>query len=164
MTQPRAAVTVGAGAVVVREGRILLVRTTYGWATGKWLLPNGAQRPGESLAKCALRELAEETTLTGTAGRALALRSLATPKGSDTFLALAVSAADGEPMPDGRETDAAAFLSLAEIEALAQAGSIVRLHRIIAQHVLGGVPQPSLQTLPARDRDGNRGTATIYLF
>lgn len=156
--------TVGAGAVVVRDAAVLLVRTTYGWATGKWLIPNGAQHPGESLSECAVRELREESGLRGAAGRVVALRSLASARGSDTFVAVEVEARDGEPQPDGRETDAARFFTLAEIEELVTAGSIVRLHRIIAQHVLGDETLPPVQELPAVDRDGNPARATVYLF
>ncbi len=157
-------VTVGAGAVVVRDNRILMVRTTYGWAAGRWVIPNGTQHPGESLQDCALRELREEAALTGQAGGIVAVRSLATAAGSDTFVALAVAAAPGEPHPDGRETDAARFLTVADVEALAARGKVVRLHRIIAHHVLDGTPQAPVQTMPALDRTGNRGSSTVYLL
>ncbi len=157
------AARVGAGAVVVREGKLLLVRLTYGWAAGRWLLPNGGQEPGESLAACAERELTEETGLRGTAGRLVALRSLSSPLGSDTFVAFEVTGAEGKPAPDGEETDAAEFFALDEVEEMYGRREVVRLHRMIAQHVLGTEPQPAVQTLPARDRNGNPATATIYL-
>ena len=53
MSKPQT--SVGAGAVVVRAGKILLVRLTYGWAAGRWVVPNGRQHAGESLAACADR-------------------------------------------------------------------------------------------------------------
>jgi ADP-ribose pyrophosphatase YjhB (NUDIX family) len=154
---------VGAGAVVIRDEKILLVRLTYGWAKGRWLLPNGGQRPGESLAACAERELVEETALQGRAGALVAVRSLASPLGSDTFVAFATAVDKGTPEPDGEETDGADFFGLDEVEAMFQEKHVVRLHRLIAHHVLGGEPQPSVQTLPALDRDGNKATATVYL-
>ncbi|HJN93797.1 MAG TPA: NUDIX domain-containing protein [Dehalococcoidia bacterium] len=154
---------VGAGAVVIRNKKILLVRLTYGWAKGRWLLPNGGQQPGETLAACAERELIEEAALRGSAGRLLAIRSLASPLGSDTFVAFATSAPEGTPQPDGEETDGAAFFALDDIEAMYRERQVVRLHRLIAHHVLDGEPQPPVQTLPALDRDGNAATATVYL-
>ena len=86
------------------------------------------------------------------------------PSGSDTFIAFHTDADHGEPQPDRRETDAARFFSLAEIEELHADKTIVRLHRIIAHHVLDPGSQPTEQTLPARDRLGNPGTATVYLL
>lgn len=153
---------VGAGAVVVRDGRLLLVRTTYGWAAGKWVIPNGLQRPGESLADCALRELHEETGLSGTAGALLAVRSLSGPGGSDTFVALAVEAL-GEPVPDSREVDAAAFFDLPTIERLAAEGLVVPVHHLIAKHALSRGSAPAIHTLPALDHTGRPGASTVYL-
>ncbi len=153
----------GAGAVVVREGRILLVRQAYGWALGRWLIPNGALHAGETLAEAALRELQEETGLSGRAGAMVAVRSLASELGSDTFVALAVEAPDGEPRPDGAEVSAARFFDRAGVAELAAGGLIVRLHRLIAERALPGPsPDPYLE-LPARDRDGNPARALLYL-
>ncbi len=155
---------IGAGAVVVRDARLLLVRITYGWAKGRWLIPSGEQHPGESIAQCALRELHEEAGLRGRAGAISAVRSLATPSGSDTFIALHVDTDPGDPQPDGCETDAARFFSLADVDQLHADDTVVRLHRLIAHHILNPGSQPAQQTLPARDRHGNRGTATVYLL
>ena len=146
----------------MHERRLLLVRTTYGWAKGKWVVPNGGQHPGESLTACAERELREEAGLEGSAGELIAVRSLAAASGSDTFLALSVEAT-GEPSPDGGEIDAARFFGLAAIRALGEEGAIVRLHRLIAEHVLPGPSPESRQELPARDRNGDPATALIYL-
>ena len=157
-------VRVGAGAVVVRDDALLLVRHTYGWAQGRWLLPNGGQQSGETLADCAVRELREETGLSGIAGRLVAVRSLASVLGSDTFVALEVEVATGEPRPDGKETDGAQFFRAAVIGEMFERGEVVRLHRLIAAHVLSDPDQQAIQTLPALDRDGNPATSTIYLL
>ena len=149
---------------MIRDGGLLLVRLTYGWAAGRWVVPNGGQHPGESLAQCAERELMEETGLAGQAGAIVALRSLSSPLGSDTFVALATKVANGEPQPDGDETDGAQFFDLAAVRELDQQDQIVRLHRLIAEHVLGSDPEPKVETLPARDRDGNPANAVIYLL
>ena len=53
---------IGAAALILAEnGRVLLVRHTYGPLTRE--LPGGASEPGESVVETALRELREETGL-----------------------------------------------------------------------------------------------------
>lgn len=69
MTPPRPEVCVGA--VVVHEGRLLLVRRGRGAAVGLWSVPGGRVEPGETLATATVRELREETGLHGTCQRYL---------------------------------------------------------------------------------------------
>ena len=54
---------VGVGAVVVEEGRVLLVRRGSEPLKGQWSLPGGLLELGESLAGGVVRELREETGL-----------------------------------------------------------------------------------------------------
>jgi mutator protein MutT len=58
-------------AVVVRDGRLLLVRRSHRPDAGKWGFPGGKIESGETIAAAALRELAEETGLAATAGEVL---------------------------------------------------------------------------------------------
>jgi 8-oxo-dGTP diphosphatase len=48
-------------AVVVRGGRLLLVRRSHKPDAGRWGFPGGKIEPGETVMAAALRELAEET-------------------------------------------------------------------------------------------------------
>lgn len=52
---------VGVGIVCLRGGEVLLVRRSKPPREGGWSLPGGRQKPGETVRRCALRELAEET-------------------------------------------------------------------------------------------------------
>lgn len=54
---------VGVGAVVVDEGRVLLVRRGHEPLKGHWSLPGGMLEVGEPLAAGVIREVREETGL-----------------------------------------------------------------------------------------------------
>jgi mutator protein MutT len=54
---------VGVGAVIVRDGEVLLVKRRHEPLRGRWSLPGGAVEVGETLVACLTRELREETGL-----------------------------------------------------------------------------------------------------
>ena len=62
---------VGVGAVVLREGRVLLVRRGVAPAMGLWAIPGGGLRIGETIQAGAEREILEETGITIRAGAPL---------------------------------------------------------------------------------------------
>jgi 8-oxo-dGTP diphosphatase len=55
---------VGVGAVVVHEGRVLLVKRGVAPSKGLWAVPGGALELGETLQQGAEREIMEETGVT----------------------------------------------------------------------------------------------------
>jgi ADP-ribose pyrophosphatase YjhB (NUDIX family) len=59
---------VGVGAVVVRDGRALIVKRAHEPRKGEWSLPGGLLELGESLQEAVRREIKEETTLDVTVG------------------------------------------------------------------------------------------------
>ena len=59
----RRPISIGAGAIVVYEGRVLLVRNLYGVTRGRYLLPAGRVKAGELPDITAARETFEETNL-----------------------------------------------------------------------------------------------------
>src|SRR5947208_15592006 len=61
--RPRRPLSIGAGAVVVHEGRVLLVRNIFGVTRGRYLLPAGRASVGELPDTAAARETFEETSL-----------------------------------------------------------------------------------------------------
>jgi len=54
---------IGVGVVVVKQGRVLLVRRAKAPLAGRWSLPGGRQRLGERVRDTARREVREETGL-----------------------------------------------------------------------------------------------------
>jgi ADP-ribose pyrophosphatase YjhB (NUDIX family) len=67
MSNPREypeAPRVGVGAVVLKDGHVLLVRRNRPPAEGKWSIPGGLVNLGETTEAAAVREVAEECGLT----------------------------------------------------------------------------------------------------
>jgi len=58
-SQPR----VGVGAVVVHEGKVVLIRRGKEPLRGRWLVPGGTVELGETLEEALVREVREETGL-----------------------------------------------------------------------------------------------------
>jgi 8-oxo-dGTP diphosphatase len=59
---------VGVGAVVLRQGRVLLVRRAAAPARDLWAIPGGGLKLGETLQEGAQREIMEETGIVISAG------------------------------------------------------------------------------------------------
>ncbi|MBA4396799.1 MAG: NUDIX hydrolase [Syntrophus sp. (in: bacteria)] len=55
---------VGVGAVVIRDGKILLVKRGIEPSKGLWAIPGGSLELGETLQQAAEREILEETGVT----------------------------------------------------------------------------------------------------
>lgn len=55
--------TPGAGAVIIEDGRMLLIRRARGAYVDHWAVPGGRQRRGETMRAAAAREVLEETGL-----------------------------------------------------------------------------------------------------
>lgn len=56
---------VGVGAIVINEGKVLLVRRGHAPLQGHWSIPGGGVNTGETLEAAVCRELQEETGLRG---------------------------------------------------------------------------------------------------
>ena len=54
---------VGVGAVIVQDGRVLLVKRRHEPLAGRWSLPGGTLELGETLEAGLVREMREETSL-----------------------------------------------------------------------------------------------------
>jgi len=59
---------VGVGAIVIREGKVLLVKRAAAPSRGLWAIPGGSLELGETLQRGAEREILEETGIRIRAG------------------------------------------------------------------------------------------------
>ena len=55
---------VGVGAIIIDDGRVLLVKRGHPPLAGEWSIPGGVLELGETLREAAIREAREETSLT----------------------------------------------------------------------------------------------------
>lgn len=109
---------VAVGAICVRDGRLLLVRRGRGTAAGRWAVPGGRVKAGESLAAAAVRELVEET---GLEGRVAGLCGVAERCAGDHHYVILnhwVDVSDGEAVA-GDDAAAVAWVTRRELEGLA---------------------------------------------
>lgn len=139
---------VGAAGAVVHEGRVLLVRKTYGAAKGMWGLPGGFAQHDELLDEAAVREVLEETGVKAEVLALIAVRSRYEPEGGAVFAIFRMRPIDGDPRPDGTEVDAVRYFSSAEIQALGER-EIFPLTRSAALTALSDAPGLEVVDLPA---------------
>ena len=114
------------GAVVLRGQEVLLVRQTYGALKGMWSLPWGflhGEDPrgfADPPQVAALRETLEEGGINAEIEGLLGIQSHTRRESGEpcVYFLFLCRHVGGEPAPDGRETDRAAYFSLAQLDAL----------------------------------------------
>src|SRR5262245_10010239 len=118
---PKRPLSLGAGAVVVHEGRVLLARNIRGVTAGRYLLPAGRVEPNELPDQCAVREAFEETNLRVEIEGLLGVRLWVMDDGEHNyffmFLVRLVSPV-ADLAPNLAEIDDARFFSSDEMDAL----------------------------------------------
>ena len=110
---PKMAVCVGA--VVLRDKRVLFIRQAKGHSlAGQWSIPWGVVDSGEAPEHAALRETCEESSIKAEIDGLLGIQNLR----SDGWLGIIFLChhVEGTPVPDGVETDRAAYFSLEEMD------------------------------------------------
>lgn len=101
-------------AVIVQDGRLLLVRRRVTEGSLSWQFPAGAVEPGESPEDAAVRETFEETGLVVAARRVLGDRIHPATK-RQMFYVAADALAGTAHVADQDELDAIAWVNLSEI-------------------------------------------------
>ena len=99
--------------VCIRDGRVLLVKGSRGLTEGRWTLPGGFLRFGESPEQGVLREIQEEVGLTGTVERFGGVRSKLGPRSRLHWTMLFYRVAIvGTPRPNPDEIAEARFVTM----------------------------------------------------
>ena len=102
---------VGVAAAVVSESQILLVQEAKGPYAGCWGLPKGYVEPDESIENAVLRELREETNISGKISGFLGLRTTKTQRGVGLFICYRIEPAVLDILPQEDEIANAEFFS-----------------------------------------------------
>ena len=95
MNQPTPEQPPIAAAIIVRDGKVLLVRRRVTEGTLSWQFPAGAIEPGETPGQAAIRETREETGLTVTESKILGER--VHPNTGRTMIYVACNILAGNP-------------------------------------------------------------------
>lgn len=136
---PKRPISLGAGAVIVHENRVLLVRSIYGVTKGRYLLPAGRVNMGEMPDHAAARETFEETNLRVRIEGLLGVRLWVFESGEHNYFFM-FKAQLLSPITDLRpnlnELDDARFFSKEEMDALTEddtwAGAIAVAYKALA--------------------------------
>jgi ADP-ribose pyrophosphatase YjhB (NUDIX family) len=123
------------GVVVVRDGRVLLVRRGRPPRLGEWGIPGGAQRLGETVLETAAREVREETGIEIRDARVLTAVDSITRDAAGrveyhyTLVEVVAGWDGGEPVAADDAMDAR-WATFEEAEALLRWGETLRILRL----------------------------------
>jgi ADP-ribose pyrophosphatase YjhB (NUDIX family) len=115
------------GAIVIDQGeRILLVRRANPPAEGLWSIPGGRVEPGEPVESAVLRELREETGVTGLVVREVGTVHRDAPSGDRYVIRDYLVTVSGSPEPTaGDDAADAAWFALGELRRLETSPGLV---------------------------------------
>jgi ADP-ribose pyrophosphatase YjhB (NUDIX family) len=120
-SKPKRALSIGAGAVVVHDNRVLLVRNIRGVTKARYLLPAGRVNPNELPDQAAARETFEETSLRVEIDGLMGVRIWVMDDGEHNYFFMfraRLLSPISELKPNLDEIDDARFFSKEELDAL----------------------------------------------
>lgn len=139
-------------AVVIKDGKVLLARHTYGDGQGKLIVPGGYVQFGETPQDAVKREIWEETKITIEPKNIIAIRFNA----HDWYIAFTAEYVSGEAASDHDENDLVVWMDVQE--ALART-DVPDLTKELIRSAYNG--QPGLVLIPY---EGNSKHGKGYLF
>ncbi len=96
--------------VLIKDGKVLLARHTYGSGNGKLIIPGGYIEAGETPEQAVIREYMEETSVEVKPTSIIGIRF----NMHDWYVVFKVEYASGEPKSDGNENSEVIWLDIAE--------------------------------------------------
>jgi 8-oxo-dGTP diphosphatase len=119
--RPGRPLSIGAGAIVVHDDRVLLVRNIRGVTKGRYLLPAGRINAGELPDQAAVREMFEETSLRVEIEGLMGVRIWVMDDGEHNYFFMyraRLLSSISELRPNLEEIDDARFFTREEMDAL----------------------------------------------
>jgi len=98
----------GVGGVLIGDGKVLLVKHTYGNAKGKYLIPGGYVHIGEMPTDGVMREVLEETGIVTSVKELISMRF--TPK--NWYAVFSLEYISGTPTSDNMENSEVVFMDI----------------------------------------------------
>ncbi len=109
--------SIGVGALVIKDGKMLLVRRAQEPGKGYWTNPGGYIEQLEPIEETIIREVLEESGVAAVVSGIVAVRDQ--PRSiHNLYVAFSMEYVSGEPTPDHVEVDEAGFYSLEEMETM----------------------------------------------
>ncbi len=149
--------SIGVAAVVMREGRALLVQRGQDPGRGSWQIPGGYAEHDEPILQAVEREVLEESGITARARDVIGFRhsiggSIGGPS-TNLYVVFRLDYLEGEPRVDNDEVIGSGFYSLDEMAQLDSLQGLSRwaIHKALEPNRLGGLhPEQTLASMPAR--------------
>jgi NADH pyrophosphatase NudC (nudix superfamily) len=109
--------SIGVGALIVKEDKVLLVKRAQEPGKGFWTNPGGYIEQLEAIEETIVREVFEEAGIHAKVKSIIAVRDQ--PREiHNLYLAFAMEYVSGEPVPDGEEVDEAGFFTHEETQSM----------------------------------------------
>lgn len=109
--------SIGVGAIVIKDEKVLLVRRAQEPGKGYWTNPGGYIEQFELIHETVEREVMEEAGIQAVVKSVIAVRDQ--PRNiHNLYIAFEMDYVGGEPQPDNQEVDRAGFFSLEEMKTM----------------------------------------------
>lgn len=110
MNEEKTSWTQAVSAIIIKEGRVILSRNTYGTTQGKFALPSGYIRKGETAVNAVKREVVKQTGIEIRPRRIIGIRF----NQWDWFVTFAADYITGHPRPDKDKNSEVTWMDIEE--------------------------------------------------